>query len=478
MSLVTYFWLAWALSGPLWFLLLTPSAAVAVCALGAVTLIPALPTDLTLQLGEFHFDYAKHHAGSLALLTGGLTHAFRLSHTEPARAGQANAPADLARRLASAFRLADAPMVLWCCLPLLTSAWNQTDFLEHGIGGSLNHLLYWGVPYAAARCVYRDRQSIVDLLQVILVLAILYLPLCIYESIVGPEGYLQVLLFDGPMPSSGHAWRMGGWRPHVMFANGIRLGRWMAVACLAAFAMALSRSSPLPFLPERLRMPVVWTVFAALTVLTLHCRSFSWLYLLVAGILCISLFATIPRRLSCVILVLGVTAIASLMTVRMLDLLETQPLLNLVRRVSPSKVGSLEFRLRSERIYIDMTLDSPYRWLGSDGVPGRYRYPYYSDQRYIHSLKNFGMVGLAAWLATLLFPLAYGIRKLWNGRQMDHVDVILCSTLCFIVVAVAWDCLFNAFMNPVFYLFAGCLVSWAFSSQSPSASGSYRIRYR
>lgn len=459
MTSVTIIWLLWCLSGFLWFWLLRPAQAATVCIVGGMTLLPNLPTELVLAPDWLAFGFTKHHAGSLATLLGLLS--IRLPRT-------ARAPQRISTHLNRRETIGwfDVPMILWIAMPIATAIANQSDLWQVGLADALNHLLHWGVPYFAARLVLTNLQAILDFMMIVAGAGLLLVGPCLYESWVGPQAYLQVLLFDGPVPSEGHARRMGGWRPHCMFGNGIRLGRAMAVSALVAGALSLFESIhpnrlPLPTcIPRRWRLTALVTMTVVLAMAVIGVRSASWLYLAIlgSGFLVATVYA--PRKIISGVLIAGAVVTFAAMVTRIANLADPQPVVEMVEAVSQRAAGSLAFRLKSERLYIDRTLDSPYRWLGSNQLPNRYVHPYYSDQRYIMALRDFGLIGLLVWLSTLYWPWLQGMRWFIASGNCQLSTALVCGLHLWLIQAIVWDSLFNAFVNPVFYMIAGAVVTF------------------
>ncbi|KAA5546141.1 hypothetical protein FYK55_04390 [Roseiconus nitratireducens] len=454
-SLVTAAWIAWILLGIVWFFTMRASLAVPVCVCGAMVFLPNLSTGLVVAPQFLDFELTKPHAGSLAVLLGSgcraLWNLLDSDHTPEPR-----------RTVVKSSWLFDLPMVAWVLMPMVTAWHNGSPFGSTGVAFSIDHALHWGVPYASARLTFRDFRSQIDLLMVIAGLGVLLVPMCLYEMIVGPERYLQVLLFGADVPSEGHAWRLGGWRPHVMFGNGIRLGRWMCVATLACLTLCLTLNRyRLRFLGESFDLGTRsgWIALVLLAPTTLLCRSFSWIYLGFAGAPILLATRRLPRLVGVLLLCAIPIASYGVMAIRLMDAVDVQPILSTVERANQRIAKSWAFRLQSERVYIDMTLDSPYRWFGSNTLPNRNKYPYYSDQRYMMALRNFGLVGLGTWSLTLIAPFVGGVIALLRIPPGEGAHQCVLSYFLLIVALVFWDCLLNAFVNPVFYLSAGLLVS-------------------
>ena len=97
----------------------------------------------------------------------------------------------------------------------------------------------WGVPYALGRIYYADLEGSRRLAISIVVAALLYVPFCAFEMILGGDWFLKPLIFDNhEIPP---AFRLGGWKPMVMMTGGNELMAWMALATVLATWLAASR---------------------------------------------------------------------------------------------------------------------------------------------------------------------------------------------------------------------------------------------
>jgi hypothetical protein len=452
-------WVCWVCSGAVWFAFYRPSLAVSICVVGATVLLPSINPGITWQIGLVDFEFNKHHAASLSLILGYA--AIGLVKWSRAMQSAKGYVPPLASKLPWDGRrfLLDLPMALFCVVPLATAI-SHGESVVSGIPDMLDQVLHWGIPFWIARRVFADMQSANDLMHVIMCLGLLYVPICLFEIWAGPSNYIQLLLFGGEVANDSHAFRMGGWRPNGMLGNGIRVGRWMTVATLVTLTIAIVnfQNRLTPTHPVK-RAALFWAA-GVLFITTILVKSFSWLYLLAAGIVLLVVFAPRlnRRRICCVALAASCAITLGVMNVRIFNLVDPAPIVRLVEHFSKRGADSLQFRLTSERLYADMTLDSEYKWLGDNLVPNRYRYPYYSDQRYMFNLKRYGLIGLCLWLSTLVIPLAFAVRSLWQS-ETENIPSIVVFVWSFLVAAVLWDCLFNAFVNPVFLLGCGLLLN-------------------
>jgi hypothetical protein len=470
LNLVWVVWIGWIFSGLVWFTFLKRSLAVSISVVGAAVLIPCIDPDVQLQIGSTEFEFTKHHAASLTLLVG-LASSWLLAWF------RSKSPATDISNIKIRSYLWDLPMLLFCVIPIATVL-SLGQSIDEGLILSLDLMLHWGIPFWVARRTFVDLATAADLMLVVMILGLLYVPICLYEIVVGPKYYLQYSLFGvDTMTDAGHTFRMGGWRPHGMMGNGIRLGRWMTVATLVTMTVAIASIPRRDSLPLRSGMPqtTIWIATAVLFVTTLLTKSFSWLYILAIGMVALFVFspALIRRRICCTAIGLSCVMTLGVMTVRMLDLVDPSPVVRLVERFSSRAAQSLNFRLKSERLFSDMTLQSSRRWLGNN-LQNDFIYPYYSDQRYMMNLKRFGLVGLSLWISTLVIPMLFATWNLWRAN-IENFPSIVTFLWCFLAAAILWDCLFNAFVNPIFLVGCGLLTNTRQKQAPITSPGVYRL---
>lgn len=116
----------------------------------------------------------------------------------------------------------------------LTPPWDTVEIVAHRGFGLL-------VPYAAARRYLGDVEGARKIGIAIAVATLAYVPVCVFETVMGPNWYLGGLIYGVPY-GGGMVNRLGGWRPEGFFFNGLTLASWMAMAAVAAVWLWLSGS--------------------------------------------------------------------------------------------------------------------------------------------------------------------------------------------------------------------------------------------
>ena len=109
--------------------------------------------------------------------------------------------------------------------------------------------------------------------RLILIGALIYVPLCLFEIKMSPQ--LHKLVYGFQQHAFYQTKRFGGYRPMVFMQHGIMVALWMAAGTLMALGM----------MPDRKRIggvPMGWIV-AGLFVVTLLCKSVGAMFLLIVG---------------------------------------------------------------------------------------------------------------------------------------------------------------------------------------------------
>ena len=75
----------------------------------------------------------------------------------------------------------DLPLVVFCLCPLVSSLTNGLGAYD-GLSAVATQMVMWGLPYAIGRMFLADPRSLFELGRVILVGALLYVPIIIFES--------------------------------------------------------------------------------------------------------------------------------------------------------------------------------------------------------------------------------------------------------------------------------------------------------
>jgi hypothetical protein len=299
------------------------------------------------------------------------------------------------------------------------------------------------------------------LLTVAIVLgALLYVPLCLYEIRMSPQ--LHRLVYGYHQHEFLQTIRYGGYRPMVFMEHGLALGLWMVAATLLALWLAWTRALPgLPWLPGRRPLPMLG-VAVVLLAASILCKSTG---ALVLGSLGAAVLFLARRGLGTVMVAVLLTAAPLYITVRATGAWSGRELVEWVDvNLDRERAQSLHFRLTNENLLAEKALERPgFGW----GGWGRARVHddedkdvSVADGLWIIALGNRGFFGLASLYLALLLPTA---RFVWHQRSEFGLQPALSPAAAgaVLLALVVIDSLLNAQVNPVFLLAAGGLAGVA-----------------
>jgi hypothetical protein len=347
------------------------------------------------------------------------------------------------------FCLADIFMAGWCVCPLISALVNKQGAWE-GMSASMDQSVVWGVPYVMARAVFATPAGPMILLRVVVVAALIYTPLCLWEMRMSPQLNKQIYGFAATRFHMNI--RLGAYRPVVFLPHGVALGLYMAAASFAAIALFRARALPRCFgiTPG----PLV----AALCGVALLCRAIG--AIAVFGIVAGGAVMFLVRRIT-----IGYTAIAVVLCVylvlRATNAWYPQQLIDLAAMVSPERSVSLEGRLLPERSLVEHAMESPLFGHGGYGA-ARIRNEYGEiegtvDSMWVIVLGKHGLFGLTLIYALLILIPWLAIRRASKrGHPRDSTAEVACAS---IVLMFAIDSMFNAFPSPIYAAMLGSIAA-------------------
>lgn len=302
------------------------------------------------------------------------------------------------------------------------------------------------IPFFLAYVLIRTPEALKDLLWTVLVVALFYAPLALFEVRMSPRFHSWVYGFH----QQGFLMSVRGslYRPFVFMRHGLALSLFFSTAL--AFAAALARAR----LPVLRASAWAWTGFMAL-VLVLSRSLGAALFGAVSLLVLATTKGNLARRLA-----LGLAAVALLFPIlRATDVFPTEALVSTAERHSAERAESLAFRFQNEDILVERALQRPlFGWGGF----GRSRV--YSDEGRDVSITDgfwvirLGATGAAGFLLAfglICAPVALAYRRLPSVR---HPRVrILVEALTLVLAIRAVDLLPNGLFSPLTLFFAGAL---------------------
>ncbi|MBI1373945.1 MAG: hypothetical protein GC159_14575 [Phycisphaera sp.] len=344
-------------------------------------------------------------------------------------------------------RWVDAPMMLMPAAVIVS-------WLSNGVSGDdAKHAMWlawidawsWLAVWGAGRLYFSSAADLRRLLVAVVIAGLLYVPVCVFEMIVGPGHFVAQLVY-GLTPNAEQAARLGGWRPTGMLRDGLELCAFMAIATVASFACwRVGKAARLWNLPA-------WLPMAILLITTLACRGVYGYALLLIGLAALFVMHLTSDRVVLVVLLCG----AALYIVLRLAGLGADTMLDVAEHVQPSRIRSLAFRLDAERTYVDQVREhNPALGFGG-ATPDQHPF---ADGWWVQRLRDTGLVGVAVWfIAIAAVPVGVTAARLL--RPADYpTPAITAAGLALLITLLILDGLHNATLLHAAALAGGALVT-------------------
>jgi hypothetical protein len=346
-------------------------------------------------------------------------------------------------------RWLDLPMVAFVLLPLASLAANGFEGHLIVVDRAWKNFAEWAMPYLVGRLYFGDADGPRRLSVAVAVAGLLYMPLCAFEMVMGPDYYLSGLVYGIP-PHMHMVRRLGGWRPEVFLTNGIELTTWMAASSTIAAWLWLKRG----WSPRRVPS---WSPAMALSLVTVACRGVYGYANLALGLATVGLSHLLRTRFVLVVLALLPPAYIG---ARITGAWDGRALVQLAGK--GGKSDSVAYRLRAEDLYVEKVF-AHNAWLGFGGRNSDI-FDWFSqghlwpDGWWVHQFRAGGVVGLAAFLLALFLVPAGLALALPAGRSGRASPGALAWGLAAFLIIHMVDSLQNmAFLTPT-PLIGGSLV--------------------
>lgn len=331
----------------------------------------------------------------------------------------------------------DAPAIIFCL-------WGATSSLSTGKGawdaGStiFENLILWGFSYVLGRIYFQDLESFRDLAVGIVIGGLIYVPLCLVEIRMSPQ--LHIWIYGYHQHQFEQSIRFGGFRPTVFMQHGLAVAMWMVNSTV--LVIWLQASGTLRLYPKLL----ITAVSATLLVTTILCKSTGALTLMMVGLAAIFAASLLQKPWPLLILIMSSPF---WMISRTLDLINGQIVYDLFYLISEDRAQSFQIRLDQEDEIRQLALQTPIfggsRWWANG-----------ADQLWLIYFRNFGIVGIATFIAMFLVPSWILLRRI-PFKQLCQPDWAPVTGLILIIVLYTIDNLLNGFVNPIFTAVAGAL---------------------
>ena len=322
--------------------------------------------------------------------------------------------------------------------------------------------LHWIIPFFLGRALYRDADDLRDLMVVVVIAALLYLPLVVIELRLSPQLHRTVYGFHQhdfvQTVRSG-----GGFRPMVFMRHGLALAMFLLTATLFAAALARSRT-PLLSMPAG-------PVAGVLGLILLLCKS---LGALVYALALLPVLVVARARLQTRLAVLLAVLVVAYPVLRITDVFPTDTLVDAAARLNQQRADSLAFRFYNEDQLVEKALERNVFGWGSFGRNRIYNDwgsdVSVTDGHWIIALGGGGAVGFIGTFGLLLAPVFMARRRLSEvpfGR-----DRLLIGALAVVVAVNVVDLLPNALYSGFTLLLAGALAG-VVSERSGARAGKF-----
>ena len=343
----------------------------------------------------------------------------------------------------------DLSILIWIAVPLGSSLTNQLGLMD-GVSGVIRHLLEYGVPYFVGRICLKTPAEWVFLTKAIVYGALSYIPFCLLEMRISPQLHMMAFGSSGVRNfevASGFGPLK--WAPSVFMNGPFEVTMLMAMATLATFCAAKSKS-----IPKILGFNTYWFFFGFF-VFVLLCKKWSGLGLLTLGIASLLFVENLRTRLSLFALValpiLYMTCFSS-------GVWRAEGISEQIAAVSARRAESFQFRIDNDVRLIDKAMQRP--WFGWGGW-GRNRI--YDEEGKDISITDsafgiylgvYGLLGLIAVTALYSIPYLVFILR-YSPRSILSHPVVLATPFAIALALHLNDNLFNSFPNVMYAMFAG-----------------------
>jgi hypothetical protein len=365
------------------------------------------------------------------------------------------------RRYKAKFEAIDVFILVWCTFsPLATSLTNGLGLYD-GLTNMLQNSISWGVFYFVGRKYFGDPASLRKIMMAMVIGALIYLPLILYEIRMSPQ--LSRIVYGFFPHSFLQHIRYGGYRPIVFMEHGLMVALWSGVAAVSAFWLWRSRA-----VTSIKKVPMI-LITVILVGETFLCKSSGAIVLMGAGI---ALFLIIWKTKSPAIINILMALTYGYIAVRATNLLPISDVNKFLSKYfNQERVDSFFWRLREEDLFGAKTRQQPLFGWGQfgrgwplDPATGK-KSINFIDAFWLLNFNTYGLVGLASsFLAICAGPMRM-IKAFSNRRVAASAEgrerFADCIALSLIIALFLVDCISNAMFNPVYILATGALVSAA-----------------
>jgi hypothetical protein len=361
-------------------------------------------------------------------------------------------------------RWIDLPMAMWILAPSISAILIDRGLYDALVSALSVQLLVWGIPYLLGRAYITDLAGARDLAVAIVLGAIIYSPLCLWEMRMSPQLHGQIYGFKPSVMVRQSSLGIPLYRPSVFLPHGLYVGVLMGAATIVAFWLWLNQSVKQlsTWLPMSL---VAWGLYG----MTILCQVLTGIAILHLGLAALLLTRWLRTGGFVVMLLL---LPAGFMTLRLSGDLGGHGLVQFVRMIHEDRARSLEFRIRNDNLLMDHALNRPlFGWgqWGGNRVTDEWGKDVVTDGLWIILLGQYGIYGLGSLTLALMLPGLALWQRLrgdqWRLPSVGPTAALVCFANAYVI-----DSLVNATINPVTLLCLGAVSSVVMIYRQPAAA--------
>lgn len=295
--------------------------------------------------------------------------------------------------------------------------------------------------------LFRRPRELRELLALMVVAGVLYVPLVLLEVRLSPQ--IHRLLYGYHQHSFEQTLRFGGWRPMVLMEHGLALGLFLASCVVAALGLWRARL-------RIARVPMLLPAAGLGGVLVL-CKSLGAIVLSALLAPVAVLLRPLPQLAAALAIAAAVLAYPVL---RATDVFPTGPLTALAGRIDPDRAQSLAFRFENEDRLLAKAGERPLLGWGSFGRnrifdPETGDDVTATDGFWIIRLGSQGLIGFVGAFGLILAPIALAVLHARRLRELR--DAVVVGAVALIAALHAADQIPNGFLASFHVFLAGAL---------------------
>ena len=317
------------------------------------------------------------------------------------------------------------------------------------INDSLRMIIRWALPFLFGRILVRTVQEAVEVLMVLAIALLVYLPFILVELQTGPL-FHSMVYGTTPSPTTFmQAMKFGGYRPVVLMNHGLTLSVFVLYGTMAWACLAKLKTMPFNLIAPKPMVGGLAFVIAA-------CKSVGvWLY---AILVIPTLFLVRPRAQLFAAACIAIVVLAYPL-LRSVDMVPIEGVAGIAEQMVGFRTAdSFLARTKSEDEILNRTAERYFFGWG-----GNARYMVYDevtgmplstiDGFWVFQFGAGGLFRFVALFAFLLYPVFYVYRR--AGRIRSPAALTVLATLVWIVTLRTFDLLPNSTVDPYLTFMGG-----------------------